>query len=64
VAVFWPSGADRAKLAPLVLSWRQGVAEVHAATLLAALFLTFLAVRRPASDPSRILGPVATAGSE
>jgi hypothetical protein len=58
VAVFWPSAGERAALSSRVLEWREGVAEVHAATLLAALALMVHAVRgRNASRPSRALGP-------
>jgi hypothetical protein len=57
VAVFWPSAGERMTLTGRVLEWREGVAWVHAATLLAALALTGHALGRRAERPSRILGP-------
>jgi serine/threonine-protein kinase len=56
-AVFWPSAAQRAALPARVLEWRQDVALVHGATLLVAAALAFVAFRRAAGRPSRLLGP-------
>jgi serine/threonine-protein kinase len=57
VAVFWPTALERITLPSRVLEWHQGIASIHAVTLVVALGLVVHVLVRGGDRPSRWVGP-------